>query len=140
MAGGNGYRLPTEAEWEYACRAGSKTLYPFGDGTEKLNDHAWSDGNSDGKTQPVGQKLPNAWGLHDTLGNVWEWCSDWYDGKYYATSPRVDPPGPSGPWHRAIRGGSWGDAARYCRPAERFWFLPGFQYDSLGFRVAVSKE
>ncbi|MFI5460965.1 MAG: SUMF1/EgtB/PvdO family nonheme iron enzyme [Isosphaerales bacterium] len=103
--GGDGYRLPTEAEWEYACRAKSTTLYPFGDDASKLGEHAWSAGNSESKTHPVGQKLPNASGLYDMLGNVWEWCADWYDEKYYASSPPADPPGAPRASHRVFRAG-----------------------------------
>ena len=138
--GGNGYRLPTEAEWEYACRAKSTTLYPFGDDASKLGEHAWSAGNSERKTHPVGQKLPNAWGLYDMLGNVWEWCADWYDEKYYASSPPADPPGASGASARVIRGGSWYDDPWGCRPANRCWYLPGCRSVNLGFRVAAVQE
>ena len=119
LAGGNGYRLPTEAEWEYACRAKSTTLYPFGDDAGKLGEHAWYSNNSDRKTHPVGQKLPNAWGLYDMLGNVWEWCADGYAEKYYASSPPADPPGAPRASPRVFRGGSWYAAPGRCRPAIR---------------------
>jgi len=140
VIGGNGYRLPTEAEWEYACRAKSTTLYPFGDDASKLGEHAWSDGNSESKTHPVGQKLPNAWGLYDMLGNVWEWCADGYDEKYYASSPPADPPGASGASHRVFRGGSWTVNPWSCRPAYRCRGMPVNRNSSIGFRVAAVQE
>jgi len=138
--GGDGYRLPTEAEWEYACRAKSTTLYPFGDDASKLGEHAWSAGNSEDKTHPVGQKLPNAWGLYDMLGNVYEWCADWYDEKYYVSSPPADPPGAPKASPRVIRGGCWSDYPWYCRPAFRFGFMPVFRSDFLAFRLAAVQE
>jgi formylglycine-generating enzyme required for sulfatase activity len=134
---GNGYRLPTEAEWEYACRAGSTTRYPFGDNESDLGESAWFDGNADRKTHPVGQKRPNRWGLYDMLGNVWEWCQDGYDAGYYAKSPTTDPPGPSGASTRVTRGGSWIYDPANCRPAFRFRGAPEARDRDLGFRLAA---
>ena len=91
--GGGKFQLPSESQWEYACRAGSKTWYCFGDDRSGLGEYAWYGENSDGKTHPVGEKKPNAWGLYDVHGNVYEWCQDWYDGGYYAKSPMDDPTG-----------------------------------------------
>jgi len=140
VVGGNGYRLPTEAEWEYACRARSTTLYPLGDDAGKLSKYAWSDGNSAIKTHQVGQKLPNAWGLYDMLGNVWEWCGDWYDEAYYASSPPADPPGTSKASHRVVRGGGWSSGPGRCRPADRGRYRPGSRGNDLGLRVAAVQE
>jgi formylglycine-generating enzyme required for sulfatase activity len=136
IVGGNGYRLPTEAEWEYACRAGSKTRYPFGDNAGTLGERAWYANNSDNKTHPVGQKSPNAWGIHDMLGNVWEWCGDWYGQSYYTSSPGSDPPGPASGLLRLYRGGCWNDASENCRSANRRGGAPPVRLSILGFRVA----
>jgi formylglycine-generating enzyme required for sulfatase activity len=134
---GNGYRLPTEAEWEYACRAGSTTRYPFGDNEADLGEFAWFSGNSERKTHPVGQRRPNRWGLYDMLGNVWEWCQDGYDAGYYATSPPADPPGPSGASSRVIRGGCCFNSPR---PADRFWSTPEDRIYDLGFHLAAVRS
>lgn len=131
---GKEYRLPTEAEWEYACRAGSTTRYCFGDDDAKLEKYAWYYENAEGKTHPVGERLPNDWGLHDMHGNVWEWCQDWYDKNYYRQSPKENPPGPSLGEHRVVRGGSWGFIS-LCRSANRNWLAPGSFDHILGFRV-----
>jgi formylglycine-generating enzyme required for sulfatase activity len=134
---GPGYRLPTEAEWEYACRAGSTTRYSFGDDPASLGDHGWFDGNSGSMTHPVGQKTANGFGLHDMHGNVWEWCWDGYGGKYYVESPADDPAGVLGASGRVFRGGRWYDSPRLCRSASRNWSGPGYRYNFLGFRLAA---
>ncbi|MHC4399825.1 MAG: formylglycine-generating enzyme family protein [Planctomycetota bacterium] len=134
---GRRYRLPTEAEWEYACRAGSAKKYCYGDDESRLGDYAWYDKNSNGKTQQVGQKKPNAWGLYDMHGNVWERCADWYDSGYYANSPTDDPTGPSAGSYRVRRGGCWARDARGCRSVSRLRNAPGRRSSSLGFRVAL---
>jgi len=129
--------LPTEAQWEYACRAGSKTRYCIGDDASKLDEYAWYAKNSDEKTHPVGEKKPDVWGLYDMHGNVWEWCQDWYDDGYYAKSPTDDATGPATGSDRVDRGGSWRSIAGSCRSARRFGDRPGLRYDDLGFRVAL---
>ena len=134
------YRLPTEAEWEYACRAGTTTMYSFGDDDSQLGDYAWSDKNAgqvgEKYAHIVGQKKPNPWGLYDMHGNVWEWCQDWI-GEYPAGDV-TDPVGPDSDSYRGFRGGSWGVSAWYCRSADRFKDSPSFRHYSLGFRVLRS--
>ena len=131
------YGLPTEAQWEYACRAGTTTRWYSGDDEAGLVDVAWFDKNAGGQTHPVGQKKPNAWGLYDMHGNVWEWCQDWYDREYYAKSPTDDPAGPSGGSDRVLRGGSWNVHAGGCRSANRIKGGPGLRNDNLGLRVSL---
>ena len=138
--GHNRYRLPTEAEWEYAARAGSTTAYSFGDDAGELGAYAWYDGNSGDKTHPVGQKRPNAWGLYDIHGNVWEWVQDWYGEKYSRSDASTDPRGPSSGEFRVLRGGGWDNNAGYCRSAVRNFYTPVFHYEFYGFRLALSPE
>jgi formylglycine-generating enzyme required for sulfatase activity len=159
-AGGAGYRLPTEAEWEYACRAGTETRYSFGDDEADLGEYAWYDKNSDGKVHPVGEKRPNAWGLHDMHGNVWEWCWDAWDAYKKSDHPVDDPAGPpiassqENPRSRrskkrveaseaelqapvrVVRGGCWRISPRELRSADRDGGRPGDRFNLLGFRVA----
>ena len=110
----NGYRLPTEAEWEYAYRAGTSTPYYFGASPDNLKAFAWFDGNSQSYPHPVGQRRPNAWGLYDMAGNVWEWCNDFYGVKYYRHSPTDNPRGPDQAEKRVLRGGAWSSSAESC--------------------------
>ncbi|HCP12255.1 MAG TPA: hypothetical protein DIT89_07965, partial [Planctomycetaceae bacterium] len=127
-----GFRLPTEAEWEYACRAGSSQEYCFGSNTSQLGDYAWYDKNSNGQTQPIGSKRPNAWGLHDMHGNVYEWCSDWFGD--YDSELCVDPIGAAEGSARVVRGGSWHGYARGVRSACRRGILPRDANYYLGLR------
>jgi formylglycine-generating enzyme required for sulfatase activity len=128
------YRLPSEAEWEYACRAGSTESFCFGDNANELEEYAWYEKNSEGKTHPVGQLKPNSWGLHDMYGLVWEWCQDLYGS--YSAEPLSDPPGPQSGAFRVMRGGSWYSIAGESRSASRFFFSPDTHFGNIGFRVA----
>lgn len=130
-------RLPYEAEWEYACRAGTSTKYYWGD---ELNaDFHWYDVNSDSKTYPVGQKKPNAFGLYDMSGNVWEWCIDWYSDSYYKSSSSKNPMGAPGGSDRIMRGGSWYVCGDCLRSSYRGWAEPGERSFHDGFRIVVTR-
>jgi sulfatase modifying factor 1 len=140
------FRLPTEAEWEYACRAGTTTSFNTGKCLDADQANYRGDfpmpgcgkGPNRGKTMPVASFKPNAWGLYDMHVNVWEWCQDWYDD--YPDGSVTDPVGPSSSGYRIRRGGSWFDFARDCRSAHRYWFTPDTRYDILGFRLALSDQ
>jgi len=150
---GKTYRLPTEAEWEYACRAGTTTRYLCGDDAEALAEvgnvadaadrekfgwkYAIAARDGFGFTSPVGRFRPNAWGLYDMHGNVSEWCRDWYGKDFYKVSPVDDPAGPLEAALRVFRGGSWNSAPRDCWSSNRFWFSPDFRFSGLGFRLAL---
>ena len=142
---GRVYRLPTEAEWEYACRAGTKTAFHYGDSLSSKQANFNGDfpyGGADKgpyleRTAKVGSYAANAFGLYDMHGNVWEWCQDWYDENYYKNSPKEDPPGPAQASYRVVRGGSWGDVGWGCRSAFRYRLEPGYRDADLGFRVAA---
>lgn len=141
LSRGRTYRLPTEAEWEYACRAGSTGKWCFGDQESQLGDYAWFDGDSeDDRTHRVGKKKPNAWGLHDMHGNVFEWCLDWYDGGYYEVSPTDDPTGPFSGSRRVQRGGSWFFTADLVSSASRLGIRPDRPIVGSGVRLAQVPE
>lgn len=134
------FRLPTEAEWEYACRAGSDTEFNWGDSEAVLSEYAWDRSDSGLKTHPVGEKKPNAWGLYDMPGNVWEWCQDlWHltyagapsDGSVWMQDGDT--------WYRVLRGGSWNNSASSLRAARRVRNLPGLRLDYYGFRVVLTE-
>ena len=131
---GKNYNLPTEAQWEYACRAGTTTPYSFGDDSSKLKEYAWYNDNAKGKAHPVGDKKPNPWGLYDMHGNIWEFCEDeWSDS--YDVTPRDGSANKSGSSSHVVRGGSWYDGNRNCRSSFRnSWF---YRYNNSGFRVVV---
>ncbi len=139
------YRLPTETEWEYACRAGTKTVFHYGDSLSSkqanFNGNEPYGGADKGpyleRTTKVGTYAANAFGLYDMHGNVMEWCQDWYDANYYKNSPKEDPPGPAQASSRVVRGGSWGSHGGNCRSALRDRDEPGLRFGSLGFRVAA---
>ena len=135
------FRLPTEAEWEYACRAGTQTAYSFGNDPSLLSEYAWYRGNSDNETHPVGQKKPNNFGLHDMLGNVWEWCADTWHESYRGKGVPTD----GSEWKhsgaqkkKALRGGSWVNPQHCCRCAYRINSYPNYTGDDIGFRLACA--
>ncbi len=134
LSGSDAFRLPTEAEWEYACRAGTTGNYNVNGAG--IDDFAWYRDNSGGRTHPVGQKRANAWSVHDMHGNVWDWCSDRYGS--YPEGSVIDPVGPNEGGRRVFRGGSWFVYARWCRSAFRFWSVSADFNGLLGFRLALS--
>jgi formylglycine-generating enzyme required for sulfatase activity len=135
---GKPIRLPTEAEWEYACRAGTTGEYYTGNGEDALRKAGWYDGTSASQTQPVGRLAANAWGLHDTHGNVWEWCQDWYG--QYSSENKADPKGSNSGDGRVLRGGSWYDLAVNCRSAARLRAAPTQRDDGCGSRVCFQPD
>ena len=136
------YRLPTAAEWEYACRAGTTTAYSFGDSEADLSQYAWHRKNAsdigENYAHRVGQKLSNPFGLYDMHGNLWEWCSDCWDKDHHWKSSSIDPQGPQTGSLRVYRGGCWYDTARYCQSSYEYWYVPTYRHYSLGFRVLRS--
>ena len=157
QAPGHAFSLPTEAQWEYACRAGSTAEFHFGDDESRMGDYAFYEGNMNWPGKPgfrgkafyhdVGQKKPNAFGLYDMHGGVWEWCADYYDKDYYVNSPAVDPAGPESGRFRTLRGGSWFRYAKYCRSAYRRFFYPACDGDAVtawindfGCRVVINLQ
>jgi formylglycine-generating enzyme required for sulfatase activity len=131
---GKTFCLPTEAQWEYACRAGTTTKYSFGDDESELKEYAWYASNGGGRTHAVGARKSNAWGLYDMHGNVWQWCDDWFGS--YVASAVVDPTGPASGSDRVARGGCWRYVAGGCRSAGRAYSAPGDRFSDLGFRVS----
>jgi formylglycine-generating enzyme required for sulfatase activity len=129
------YRLPSEAEWEYACRAGTTNRFSFGDDPGQADLYAWTSENSDGKPHPVGLKRPNPWGLYDMHGNVWEWCSDWF-----APFPKADLRDPAGAppgKFKVFRGGGWNNDVEFARSGNRFMMSPSNGIHFVGFRLAL---
>ncbi len=138
----DGYRLPTEAEWEFAARGGVNWAdnYRYSGTTDNLGDYAWYSSNSGSQTHEVGTKESNQPNIYDLSGNVWEWCNDWYSSSYYGSSPDINPTGPNSGSYRVLRGGSWFSDAGFCRVAYRNSSLPGHWYFSIGFRILRAAE
>jgi formylglycine-generating enzyme required for sulfatase activity len=132
------YRLPTEAEWEYSCRAGSRTAFCFGSSEDDLREYAWYQDNSGVKTHSVGKKQPNSWGLYDMHGNVFEWVQDWYGEKFYAESAKDNPGGPASGQSRVTRGGCWFLSPVVVRAAYRLGARPAQLSYVIGFRLSFS--
>ena len=133
---GANFRLPTEAEWEYAARGGANSCGYKYSGSNIIDDVAWyTSTTNDSGTKPVGTKSPNELGIYDMSGNVFEWCEDWYGG--YSEESQINPEGPSSGSDRMLRGGSWNGNARYCRVSSRSYYIPDYRYNSSGFRLAL---
>lgn len=140
LEGHRRYRLPTEAEWEYAARAGDDLVFPSGKTRDALGRFAWYFKNADQQTHPVGQLAPNGWGLYDMVGNVWEWTADWFDETYYEKSPETDPTGPDSGRFRVYRGSSFYWDPECCNYSDRENSSPGFKMYYLGFRVVLDEK
>jgi formylglycine-generating enzyme required for sulfatase activity len=134
---GTGYRLPTEAEWEFVCRAGTDSAFCFGESVAQSGDAGWFSENSNGTTHPVRSKEANPWGVYDTSGNVWEWCEDCFGN--YPGGPVTDPRSPLSV-QRVLRGGSWKDPAAHCRSAWRCNLWPDSPFSNCGFRVVLTSD
>ena len=136
---GKNFRLPTEAEWEYAARGGNKSMGYKYSGSNIIGNVAWYTSNSGSETHDVKTKQANELGIYDMSGNVWEWCQDWYGSSYYGSSPENNPTGPASGYYRVNRGGSWYYYAKFCRVSNRDYYNPGYNISNLGLRLSLSQ-